>query len=102
VKGPRGAGELWGARRSWEALRERTGRAEGGLRLPGLFEQEKRNLGAGAGGRQESLGLIFSRREALPSLWGSVCGKSFALMPGAVSSSVQGGTRSDEWEGLGN
>ena len=36
-----------------------------------------------------SLELIFSGREALPLPWGSVYGKSFVLMPRAMSSPVQ-------------
>ena len=49
----------------------------------------KEKPGEGAGGRQESLGLIFSGRGALPLPWGSVCGKRFALMPRALPSPIQ-------------
>ena len=65
---------------------------QGEQRRPGASQAlwaGKEKLGGGAGGRQESLGLIFSGRGALPLPWGSVCGKRFALMPRALPSPIQ-------------
>lgn len=93
----RGSGELWGARRRWEALREGTGRAEEARGFLGSLGR-KGETGGRAGGRQESLGLTCSGREALPAPWGSACRKSFARMPRAMSSPMRRLARSDEWE----
>lgn len=93
----RGTGELWGARRSWEALREGKGRAEEARGFLGSLGRKGETRGR-AGGRQESLGLICTGRGALPAPWGSVCRKSFARIPRAMSSPMRRLARSDEWE----